>query len=173
MELGGSSNSAASIASLRHWRERHPEPLIVVWDNSPAHQGDPIRAYLTAPGSNPRRVNPPSYSSDFNVDEVTWGWAGKEATANLCLGSRAAVQETVGDFFCPPFQPSGRIKTALPNHTASTSTTAHGPLPSRRRPPSKCRFHLGLQFRQKTAGRHHAGRARPAPPRSQDTSGQM
>ena len=28
-----------------------------------------------------------------------WGWARQEATANRCLSTRAAVQETVGDFF--------------------------------------------------------------------------
>ncbi len=44
-------------------------------------------------------VNLPSYSPDFNADEVIWGWAREEATANLCLGTRAAVQEKVGDFF--------------------------------------------------------------------------
>ena len=27
-----------------------------------------------------------------------WGWAREEATGNLCLGSRAAVQERVGNF---------------------------------------------------------------------------
>ena len=44
-------------------------------------------------------VNLPSYSPDFNADEAIWGWARQEATANRCLGTRAAVQEKVGDFF--------------------------------------------------------------------------
>ena len=44
-------------------------------------------------------VNLPSYSPDFNADEAIWGWARQEATANLCLGTRAAVQEKVDDFF--------------------------------------------------------------------------
>ena len=41
----------------------------------------------------------PSYSPDFNADEAIWGWACQEVTANLCLGTRAAVREKVGDFF--------------------------------------------------------------------------
>ena len=44
-------------------------------------------------------VNLPSYSPDFNADEAIWGWVRQEATANLCLGTRAAVQEKVDDFF--------------------------------------------------------------------------
>ena len=43
-------------------------------------------------------MNLPGYSPDFNADEAVWGWAREEATGNLCLGSRAAVQERVGNF---------------------------------------------------------------------------
>ena len=40
----------------------------------------------------------PDYSPDFNGDEAIWGWAREEATGNLCLGSKAKVQERVGNF---------------------------------------------------------------------------
>ena len=43
-------------------------------------------------------MNLPGYSPDFNADEAIWGWAREEATGNLCLGTRAAVQERVGKF---------------------------------------------------------------------------
>ena len=43
-------------------------------------------------------MNLPAYSPDFNADEAIWGWTREEATGNLCLGSRAAVQEMVGNF---------------------------------------------------------------------------
>ena len=99
MELDGNSNAATSTAFLRQLRARHTEPLTVIWDNSPAHRGDALRAYLTTPGLNLRLVNLPSYSPDFNADEAIWGWVRLEVTANLCLGTRAAVQEKVGDFF--------------------------------------------------------------------------
>lgn len=99
MELEGNSNSETSAAFLRQLRARHPEPLTVIWDNSPAHRGDAIRAYLTTPKLNLRLVNLPSYSPDFNADEAIWGWVRQEATANLCLGTRTAVRETVDTFF--------------------------------------------------------------------------
>ena len=90
MELAGNSNSATSAAFLRQLRARHTEPLTVIWDNSPAHRGDAMRAYLTTPGLNLCLVNLPSYSPDFNADEAVWGWVRQDVTANLCLGTRAA-----------------------------------------------------------------------------------
>ena len=40
----------------------------------------------------------PGYSPDFNADEAVWGWAREEATGNLRLGTKALVQERVGNF---------------------------------------------------------------------------
>ena len=57
-----------------------------------------MREYLRTPELELRLVNLPGYSPDFNADEAVWGWAREEATGNLCLGSRAAVQERVGNF---------------------------------------------------------------------------
>ena len=54
------------------------------------------------PGLNLRLVDVPSYSLDFNADEAIWGWVRADATGNLCLGSKAGVQERVGKF-------SGRV----------------------------------------------------------------
>ena len=99
MELEGNSNAATSTDFLRQLRAQHTQPLIVIWDNSPAHRGDAIRAYLTTPNLNLRLVNLPSYSPDFNADEAIWGWVRQEATANQCLGTRAVVREKVGGFF--------------------------------------------------------------------------
>ena len=107
MELEGNSNSAISVVFLRQLRARHTEPLIVIWDYSPAHRGEALRAYLATPDLNLHLVNPvsstgqalPSYSPDYNADEAIWGWVRQEAAANRCLATRAAVQEKVGDFF--------------------------------------------------------------------------
>ena len=96
MELEGNSNAGTSAAFLTQLRQRHPGPLNVIWDNAPAHRGEAVREYLRTPGL--RLVNLPGYSPDFNADEAIWGWAREEATGNLCLGSKATVQERVGDF---------------------------------------------------------------------------
>ena len=98
MELEGNSNAGTSAAFLEQLRERHPGPLNVIWDNAPAHRGEALREYLRTPGLELRLVNLPGYSPDFNGDEAIWGWAREEATGNLCLGTRAAVQDRVGSF---------------------------------------------------------------------------
>ena len=98
MELEGNSNSGTSVAFLKQLREKHSGPLQIIWDNAPAHRGEAVPEYLRTPGLDLRLVNLPGYSPDFNADEAVWGWAREEATGNLCLGSRAAVQERVGNF---------------------------------------------------------------------------
>ena len=98
MELEGNSNSETSAVFLRQLRERHAGPLNVIWDNAPAHRGEAVREYLRTPSLGLGLVNLPGYSPDFNGDEAIWGWAREEATGNLCLGTKAAVQEMVGKF---------------------------------------------------------------------------
>lgn len=99
MELQGNSNAETSTDFLKQLRENHTEPLNVIWDNAPAHRGDALRAYLATPNLCLRLVNLPGYSPDFNPDEAIWDWAREEVTANLCLGTRAAVQQRLGTFF--------------------------------------------------------------------------
>ena len=69
-----------------------------------------MREYLRTPGLELRLVNLPGYSPDFNGDEAIWGWAREEATGNLCLGSRAKVQERVGSFLAGLASRSGEVK---------------------------------------------------------------
>ena len=46
-----------------------------------------------------RLVRLPAYSPDFNPDEAIWGWIRDEVTANTCFGTKAKVQQHVGQFF--------------------------------------------------------------------------
>ena len=98
MDLEGNSNAGNSAAFLDRLRQRHLGSLRVIWDNAPAHRGEAVREYLRAPGLGLRLINLPGYSPDFNGDEGIWGWVREEATGNLCLGTRAAVQERVENF---------------------------------------------------------------------------
>ena len=133
MELEGNSNSATSTAFLQQLRARHTEPLTVIWDNSPAHRGDALRTYLTTPGLHLRLVNLPSYSPDFNADEAIWGWVRQEATANVCLGTRAAVREKVGGFFTDLAhrreEVKRRCRTILQARAAALTGSARADLP--------------------------------------------
>ena len=99
MELAGNSSAATSAAFLRQLRANHPGPLIVIWDNGPAHGGDALRAYLATPDLRLRLVRLPAYSPDYNADEAIWGWIREEVTANTCFGTKAKVRAHVDAFF--------------------------------------------------------------------------
>jgi transposase len=99
MLVVGNTNAETSVAFLRQLREKYAEPLIVIWDNGPAHHGPEIREYLTTPDLKLRLVALPGYSPDFNPDEAIWDWIREEVTANTCFGTAAKVSEKVDAFF--------------------------------------------------------------------------
>jgi len=99
MALTGTSSSATSAAFLRQLRARYSGPLVVIWDNGPAHGGEAVREYLATPNLALRLVRLPAYSPDCNPDEAIWAWAREEVTANTCLGTKAQVQEKMAHFF--------------------------------------------------------------------------
>ncbi|MHB0878931.1 MAG: IS630 family transposase [Anaerolineae bacterium] len=70
MEPEGNCTAQTSAAFLRALRADHPQPLIVIWDNGPAHRGEPIRELLATPDLKLRLVSLPAYSPDFNADEM-------------------------------------------------------------------------------------------------------
>ena len=89
-------------------------------------------------------MNLPGYSPDFNADEAVWGWAREEVTGNLCLGSRAAVQERVGKFLAGLSSRKDEVRRRCRTVLQSRAET----LPRDSRPdsqhPGKCTSHLGF-----------------------------
>ncbi len=98
MDVEDTCTAETSAAFLRQLREKHSEPLIVIWDNGPAHRGEAIRTFLATPELKLRLVALPAYSPDFNADEPIWDWAREEVTRNTCLGTKGKVREKVGAF---------------------------------------------------------------------------
>lgn len=100
MEVAEMCTAETSAAFLTQLRTEHPDdPLIVIWDNGPAHRGEALRTYLATPDLRLRLVALPGYSPDFNADEAIWDWVREEVTANTCLGTKAKVRQKVGAFF--------------------------------------------------------------------------
>ena len=114
MKLEGNSNSGTSAAFLNQLRQRRSGQLNVIWDNAPGASwgggaGVSADARAAAAAGEPpfsRGQALPGYSPDFNADEAIWGWAREslpsvktgEATGNLCLGTKALVQQRGGNF---------------------------------------------------------------------------
>jgi len=129
MPVEGNTTAETSVALLRQLRERHTEPLIVIWDNGPAHHGPEIRAYLATPDLNLRLVALPGYSPDFNADEAIWDWVREDVTANTCFGTAAKVRDKVDAFFAGlaarKEEVQRRCRTELQAQADALVATAH------------------------------------------------
>jgi transposase len=99
MPLAGNSSAESSVAFLQQLRAQHAAPLVVFWDNAPAHGRDPLQDYLATPDLRLRLVRLPAYSPDFNADEHIWAWVREEVTANTCFGTADTVRAHVDPFF--------------------------------------------------------------------------
>ena len=109
MPLEGNSTAATSVAFLQQLRAAHTEPLIVIWDNAPAHRGDELRAYLATPDLRLRLVALPAYSPDYNAAEAIWKWARAEVTANTCWGTTARLRAELDPFFANLTERTGEV----------------------------------------------------------------
>ena len=134
MEIARNSTAETSTAFLQQLRGSHPGPMVVIWDNGPAHRGEAIRNYLTTPDLHLGLVALPAYSPDFNADEAIWDWAREEVTANECLGTKAKVREKINGFFSVLAQRKDEVKrrcrTMLQARADPLMMTATRPLPS-------------------------------------------
>jgi len=99
MVVSGNPTAETSVTFMPQLRENHKAPLIVIWDNGPAHHGPEMREYLATPDLKLRLVALPGYSPDFNPDEAIWAWVREEVTADICFGTAAKVREKVDAFF--------------------------------------------------------------------------
>jgi len=104
------TTAATSVTFLQQLREHHSEPLIVIWDNGPAHHGPELREYLATPELKLRLVALPGYSPDYNPDEAIWAWVREEVTANTCFGTAAKVREKVDAFFAGLVERAAEVK---------------------------------------------------------------
>lgn len=110
MAVTGNTTAETSVAFMKQLRENHQAPLIVIWDNGPAHHGPEMRAYLTTPDLQLRLVALPGYSPDFNPDEAIWAWVREEVTADICFGTAAKVREKVDAFFTGLVERTSEVK---------------------------------------------------------------
>ncbi len=133
MDLEGNSTAETSTTFLQQVRAKHPGPLIIIWDNAPAHGGEALRQYLRTPQLQLRLVRLPGYSPEFNADEAIWDWAREEVTANICLGTKAKVQAKLSAFFAGLAERTAEVKqrcrTELQARAAALMTAVVETLP--------------------------------------------
>jgi transposase len=110
MPVTENCTAETSVAFLQQLRAHYREPLMVIWDNGPAHRGPAVRNYLASPGLHLRLVPLPAYSPDFNPDEAIWDWARTEITANTCFATTAKVHAAMDRFFVQLAQRTAEVK---------------------------------------------------------------
>src|SRR5262245_4949563 len=140
MEVEGNCTTETSAAFLRRLRAHHPEALIVIWDNGPAHHSEPLRAFLATPDLRLRLVPLPGYSPDYNADEPIWDWAREEVTANTCWGTKAKVREQVGAFFAKLSERAEEVTRRCRTALQASADALGSPQPSPQQPSE----HVGL-----------------------------
>jgi len=110
MTVTDTTTAETSVAFMKQLREKHQEPLIVIWDNGPAHHGPEMREYLTTPDLKLRLVALPAYSPDFNSDEAIWAWVRDDVTADICFGTATKVRDKVDAFFAELAERADEVK---------------------------------------------------------------
>ena len=105
-----------------------------------------INLLMRTPGLEVRLVNLPGYSPDFNADEAVWGWAREEATGGLCLGTKALVQERVGNFLPWLFSRERGGQVPLSHRPAIKGRRVPAGIPATFPTHGKCTSHLGLSL---------------------------
>ena len=73
------------VRYLKHLRRHIPGPLLVIWDGSPIHRAQPVKAFLAQGGS--RRIHLeqlPGYAPELNPAEGLWQQLKHGELRNVC-----------------------------------------------------------------------------------------
>ena len=154
------------ICRLSGWEAPRPIPAARGEPHFLKDRGSPIcgtspylREYLWTPSLGLWLVNPrfsrgqalPGYSPDFNADEAIWGWARKEVTGNLCLGTKDLVQERVSGFFAGLSSRKEEVKHHCRTVLQSMADRLVRAAPARFPTLSKCTSHFGFGLSYRAA----------------------
>ena len=73
------------VGFLKHLLRHIPGLLLVIWDGSPIHRGEPIKTFLANGGAERIRLESlPGYAPDLNPDEGIWNYLKRVELRNMC-----------------------------------------------------------------------------------------
>jgi transposase len=76
---------ADSVHFLKHLRWQIDRKLLVIWDGSPIHRGEEVKAYLADGAARHIHLERlPGYAPDLNPDEGTWRHLKRVELRNVC-----------------------------------------------------------------------------------------
>jgi transposase len=73
------------VRFLQHLLRHIPGPLLVIWDGSPIHRGQPVKDFLASGGAARLQLEPlPAYAPELNPDEGIWQYLKHVELRNVC-----------------------------------------------------------------------------------------
>jgi transposase len=73
------------VRFLKHLLRHIPGKLLVVWDGSPIHRGQPVKDFLARGGAKRIHLEPlPGYAPELNPDEGIWHYLKRVELRNVC-----------------------------------------------------------------------------------------
>jgi transposase len=80
----GSYDSEAVVGFLRVLLRKVRGPILLIWDGSPIHRGQAVKAFLRRGASKRRQLEQlPGYAPDLNPDEGIWNYLKRVELANV------------------------------------------------------------------------------------------
>jgi transposase len=92
----GAYDSVGVVGFLRVLLRKVPGKLLVIWDGSPIHNGQPIQDFLK--GGTAKRLHLeciPAYAPDLSPDEGIWNYLKRVELANVCCRDLADLRTHV------------------------------------------------------------------------------
>lgn len=89
-----SYDSAAVVGFLRVLLRKMRGKLVVIWDGSPIHRGQPIKDFLKRGAARRLQLYQlPGYAPDLNPDEGIWNYLKRVELANVCCRDLDQLQQ--------------------------------------------------------------------------------
>jgi transposase len=77
--------SEGVVRFLKHLLRQIPGKLLVIWDGSPIHRGQPVKEFLANGGAKRIQLEQlPGYAPDLNADEGIWRYLKRVELRNVC-----------------------------------------------------------------------------------------
>jgi transposase len=81
----GSYDSAAVVGFLRVLLRKVRGRIILIWDGSPIHRGQPVKDFLRRGAAKWLHLEQmPGHAPDLNPDEGVWNYLKRVELANVC-----------------------------------------------------------------------------------------
>ncbi len=85
------------VRFLKHLSGHIAGKLLVIWDGSPIHRGQPVKDFLANGGAERIRLETlPGYAPELNPDEGIWNYLKRVELRNVRCSNRSELRRAMG-----------------------------------------------------------------------------